>query len=472
MSKINLNTILSGPVGSGRNYLSILYALSIVDGTSLEDLKKLSSKETRQRFNDLTEEGQIFNTSFSENISYEDFLERALGIDDKGQITLQNGLLKYVAMVAKQNLVETYMDQFPGKKFELKYNQLYRAFLKEIKEEKISTFISKADKKFIIHRIEEGGNIYVRGENSFSTYYISRAELKKIFQNGPSFVDDAYDTKHKAQFPLGINPDAYLAVYNTLINFEQDYVNKLLTDKDKLEGEEVVGFELTDTAYELCKTCKKYVLIIEHLDVPNAYKIFGDSIVLLDDNKREGSPEETFIYLQYSKMAFSLPPNLYLIGLTGTTTIDDNPGNLTLLNNFDIINVTPNFKDIWDNEKDSFVEGIDLFKLYNTINRRVDILRPGKFSVNPYMFRPVHDIDSLKDIFKKRLIPQLERALGNDLSIVRLILGKDFIGEKQIDPKVDFMDYDSSLAKLPEKYYEITEISDWTDESFKRIYMN
>ena len=470
MSKINLNTILSGPVGSGRNYLSLLYAISIVDDKSIEELKKLSSKDIRQRFNDLTEEGQIFSTSFSENLGYEDFLERSLGIDASGQITLQNGLLKYVSLLAKQNLVETYMNQFPGKKVELKYNQLYKAFLKDIKEEKITTFISKADKKFIIHKIEDGGNLYVRGENSFSTYYISRAELKKVFEDGPAIVETAHDAKHKSQFPLGINPDAYLAVYNALMNFEQTYVNKLINDKDKLETEEVAGFELTEAAYESCKTCKKYVIIIEYLDVPNAYKIFGDSVVLLDENKRDGRPEQTFIYLQYSKIPFSLPPNLYILGLTGPPALDGNPGNLTLLNNFDIISVSPNFKDIWGEEKDSIIEGIDLFKLYNAINKRVELLSPGKLYVNPYMFKPVLNIDSLKDTFKKRLIPQLERAMSNDLSKVKLILGKDFIGEKKLDPKQDFLDYDEESGVIAGKHFIVTDEAGWTIQAFKRIY--
>ena len=470
MSEINLNTILSGPVGSGRNYLSILYAISIIDSKPLAELKKLSSKETRSRFNDLTEEGRIFNTSFSENLSYEDFIEKTLGYDNKGQVIIQNGLLKTVALIAKQQLVEAYMNQFPDKKFELKYSQLYRAFVKELEEEKIDTFISTADKKFILHRVEDNGNFYVRGENSFSTYYISRAELKKVFDEGPEIMNKMAEPRKKLTNPISFNPDAYLAVYNSLRNFEQEFITELINRKEPIQKEEVVEFEFSDVVTELSKTAKKYVLIIEHLDVENAYRIFGDAVILLDENKRDGQAEETFVYLQYSKMAFSLPPNLYIIGLTGCEMNNANPGNLSMLNNFDIIQVTPNVKDIWEHKKDSIVSGIDLFKMFTAINKRLEILVPDKLYINPYIFKEVNSLDTLKETFQRRVIPQIERALGNDLAKVRMVLGKTFISERTIDPEIDFLDYTEAMGKLPEKHYHITDPDGWNEKGFKQIY--
>lgn len=470
MGEINLNTILNGPVGSGRNYLSILYAISIIDGVSLEELKKLSSKETHKRFNDLTEEGRIFNTSFSENLSYEDFIEKSVGYDPNGQIIIQNGLLKMIALTAKQQLVEAYMNLFPGKKFEVKFSQLYKAFLKEVEDDNISTFISAADKKFIIHKIEDNGNFYVRGENSFSTAYISRAELKKIFDEGPSAMNQLAEPRKKLTDPVSFNPDAYLAVYNAMVKFEQAYVNDLMSRKDQIEKEEAVNFEFSDVVGELSKTAKKYVLIIEHMDVANAFKIFGDTLVLLDENKRDGKAEETFVYLQYSKMAFSLPPNLYLIGLTGTEMNNASSGNLSLLNNFDIILVTPNVKDIWEDEKESIVEGIDLFLLYNTINKRLELLNPDKLFINPYTFKSVKSLTDLRETFQRRIIPQLVRALEGNLSKVRLILGEDFIAERSIDPHTDFLDFTQDLTDIPKKSYFLTDETNWTIKSFKRIY--
>ncbi|HNG07213.1 MAG TPA: hypothetical protein PKU98_11975, partial [Saprospiraceae bacterium] len=93
MSNINLNTIISGSVGSGRNYLSMIYALSIIDGKPVEEILKESSDTLRKRSNELTEEGQIFNIAFNENLRYDDFVEGFMGIDPTGNIIYSNGVL-------------------------------------------------------------------------------------------------------------------------------------------------------------------------------------------------------------------------------------------------------------------------------------------------------------------------------------------------------------------------------------------
>ena len=471
MSNIHINTIISGAVGSGRNYLSIIYALSIIDNKPLEDLIKETSDVVRKRFNELSEEGQIFNATFSENSVYEDFLEGYVGVDANGQMMYTNGVLKTVALLAKQNVVECFIEQMPKKDFQINFNQLYKAFLAELKEGKISNFLSLNNKKYMVHRIEPRGNFYIRGENSFSKYYISRSELKKVFDNGPEIIRAKHDPKNKIVNGTTLNPEPYEAVYNSLIEFEAQYISDLMQKKN-LETEEIGNFDLTQFSKEIDKSCKKFVLIIDHMDVDNASKIFGDSITLLEESRRAGKPEETFIYLPYSKMSFSLPPNLYIIGLIGNENNYSNAGNLALFNNFDIIRVVPNAKDIWNDENDSIVEGVDMHKVIDKINRRMDILLPQTFSINPFIFKSVKTFDDLKEKFEKRLIPQLERAFSGDLAKLRLVIGKDFIGERKINPESDFMNYEQGLVNIPEREFIITNPANWEKDSFKKIYID
>ena len=471
MTNIHINTIISGAVGSGRNYLSILYALSILDQKPIEELQKEPSDLIRKRYNELSEEGQIFNTTLSENSVYEDFLEGYIGVDESGQILYSNGVLKTIALIAKQNIVECFIEQMPKKDFQINFNQLYKAFMTEVKEGNITNFLTQNNRKYMVHRLEPRGNFYVRGENSFSKYYISRSELKKVFENGPEIIRFNQDPKLKSTSGTSLNPEPYEAVYNSLLEFESRYINDLL-QKKKLDTEDVGIFDLSQISAEIDKCCKKYVLIIDHMDVDNASKVFGDSVTLLEENRREGKPEESFIYLPYSKMSFSLPPNLYIIGLIGNENNFSNTGNLSLFNNFDIIKVEPNTKDIWINEKDSVIDGIDMHKLISKINHRMDILLPQTFSVNPFIFKSVKSFEDLKEKFEKRLIPQLERALAGDLSKLRLVIGKDFIGERKIDPSKDFMDYEKGMADIPEREFLITESKVWKKESFKRIYID
>jgi hypothetical protein len=471
MSNIHINTIISGAVGSGRNYLSIIYALSIIDDKSIEDLLKEPSDTIRKRFNELSEEGQIFNCTFSENSVYEDFLEGYIGLDPNGQMLYTNGVLKSVALLAKQNIVGCFIEQMPKKDFQLTFNQLYKAFLEEVKSDKISNFISPNNKKYMVHRVEPRGNFYIRGENSFSTYYISRAELKKVFDNGPEIFNIKHDPKAKTVTGTTLNPEPYEAVYQSLIEFEQMYVNELMQKKN-LDTNDIGNFDLTQFSKEIETCCKKYILIIDHMDVDNAAKVFGDAITLLEESRRAGKPEETFIYLPYSKMSFSLPPNLYIIGLIGNENNYSNAGNLALFNNFDIIKVEPNSKDIWINDAESLVDEIDMHKLINIINHRMNILLPQTFTINPFIFKSVKTLDDLKEKFEKRLIPQLERAFAGDLSKLRIVIGKDFIGEKKIDPEIDFIDYEKEMFAIPEREFIITKSALWTKDSFKRIYIS
>ena len=206
------------------------------------------------------------------------------------------------------------------------------------------------------------------------------------------------------------------------------------------------------------------------MDVANAAKIFGDTVGLLEESRRAGKPEEAFIYLPFSKAPFSLPPNLYMIGLIGNNENYSDAGNLALLNNFEIIQVEQNIHDVWPKDEDHILEGIDLIKMVENINHRMEILLPKTFTVNPYIFKSVKTIDDLRDKFKKRIIPQLERAFSGDLSKLRLVLGKDFIGDRNINPEIDFLDFEYGKFKISDKEFRVTDTAKWTKSSFQRIY--
>ena len=115
-----LNQILYGPPGTGKTWNTVNRALAIIDDKPVEDYENKGRKETKERFDELKQAGQIEMVTFHQNYAYEDFIEgirpvlseKQKTVDgekaDKSDIKyeLSEGIFKRIAKCAEKNRAE------------------------------------------------------------------------------------------------------------------------------------------------------------------------------------------------------------------------------------------------------------------------------------------------------------------------------------------------------------------------------
>lgn len=237
---------------------------------------------------------------------------------------------------------------------------------------------------------------------------------------------------------------------------------------------------------------EKFYLFIDEINRGNVSSIFGELITLIEDDKRLGNENETRIILPYSKSAegFCVPPNLYIIGTMNTADRSVEALDTALRRRFSFQEMLPRpelirpsamycrllweykkvdwevkkykekedvlfdligapneindkKRDIWDQmvkDKthndysyfDSFVfTGIDLSKLLNKINQRIECLLDRDHTIGHSYFMSVISMEDLKDTFKNKIIPLLQEYFYNDYSKIGLVLGNGFVRVKE-----------------------------------------
>lgn len=140
-------------------------------------------------------------------------------------------------------------------------------------------------------------------------------DKKNIILQGSSGVGKSYAAKRLAYSIIGEKDNERVK----MIQFHQSY-----SYEDFIMGyrpkNETDGFELKKGVfYKFCKKAEKdgrdYFLIIDEINRGNISKIFGELFMLIENDKRK---EEYALELIYTNEQFSVPKNLYIIGLMNT----------------------------------------------------------------------------------------------------------------------------------------------------------
>lgn len=471
-----LNLILYGPPGTGKTYQTVNHALSIIENRPLSELALESRKNLRQRYEYYVQSGQIHFVTFHPSFSYEDFVEGIKPVlkEDKILYAIKNGIFKLVCMEARRLLMQTLLGHLPQEQKHVEFNQLYTAFLEYLKSDNFSHFVTPAEKRVFLHKVLPMGNLSLRRENSFSVQTIHKNQLKKIHQTYPSIQQiKNVDVEIRSLIGQG-SPRAYWAVFHAFKTFEEWYMQqpKVEAEENAIEQTTVQELDIPALPKRVLAQCKKIVLIIDEINRGNIPSIFGELITLLEADKREGEAEAVATILPYSKMLFSVPPNLYLIGTMNTTDRSVEALDVALRRRFTFREMLPNTALIPKVAKQPITAGVDLEKLLAAINQRIEVLLDKDYCIGHAYFLNISTLSDLKQVFALKIIPLLQEYFFNDLGKIGLILGRDFIVEKRYSSAAIFADFEHEYAnELAEKrVYALRDIGELEAADFIRIY--
>jgi hypothetical protein len=521
MNNYPLNQIFFGPPGTGKTYNTINEAIRIADPNFYEANKE-DRDQLKTRFRELLikdwknpQKGQISFCTFHQSFSYEDFIEGIKPVVKKQEeiieevsdlkYDIEDGIFKKLADRARYfasgealkdkkriSLAEEDFKTAQFYKLSLgnfsipEDDEIYKYCIQKslisigfmddwdlagITESELYNLaeknkLSKYDPQamaYFIHYLKKGNFVIIsKGKDKARALGVVKGDYR--YQN-----DSPIQYKHFRDVEWIIT-DADIPVEEIYQNaFSQKTIYKLNKDWVKKE------FFVQSSAAPIKEEQPNFVLIIDEINRGNISQIFGELITLIEDDKRERKKEQLEAILPYSKEKFSVPANLYIIGTMNTADRSIEALDTALRRRFTFVEMAPKpwlIKDVGNSKGE--IAGIDLVKLLETINLRIEKLIDKDHQIGHSYFLDIATLKEMKVAFKNKVVPLLEEYFYGDYGKIGLVLGDGFIAEKQKSDFsfADFKGFDEDIkTDLKERrIFEITDPESWSEEVFRKIY--
>jgi 5-methylcytosine-specific restriction protein B len=420
-----LNQIFFGPPGTGKTFNTINKAIEIIENRVLssEELEPKNRIVLKEKFEEYKKAGQIEFVTFHQSYGYEEFVEGIKADLDSDEIKykLEKGIFKKLSNLAELNYRKSTATISTKKDFDTLFKE--QILDKLIDDEKLK--ISTQKKHFFITEVNEKTIFFEKAEGQ-TDHSLSIKTLKEMYETGKN-------EKIKGGLSVYYEPILNLLLENSLF--------------DKFDEEPL----------------KNYILIIDEINRGNISKIFGELITLIEPSKRIGADEEIKVKLPYSNDDFGVAQNLYILGTMNTADRSIALMDTALRRRFEFIEMLPDLETL----KDIKVEDIEISKLLEKINQRVEYLYDRDHTIGHAYFMSLKDnatLVELENIFRNKIIPLLQEYFYDDWEKILMVLGNGFIEKKVI--KDDIFDYKVDDYLEEEKYvYKIKDKFDFS--SFK-----
>jgi 5-methylcytosine-specific restriction protein B len=202
-----------------------------------------------------------------------------------------------------------------------------------IREENPVTAVEKAD---AYTKEDFLGEVYMT-ENKYNTLVSVLKNKKNIILQGAPGVGKTFAARRLAWSIMGVKDDERVE----FVQFHQSYSYEDFIMGYKPAGD---GFALEKGLfYNFCLKAKSdptndYFFIIDEINRGNMSKIFGELLMLVENDYRG-----TDITLAYDKKPFSVPRNLYIIGMMNTADRSLAMIDYALRRRFSFVEMVPGF---------------------------------------------------------------------------------------------------------------------------------
>ncbi|EAK0847137.1 McrB family protein [Campylobacter lari] len=404
-----LNQILYGPPGTGKTYHTIDKALEILG----ENLSNKDRDEKKAKFDEYVKNGQIIFTTFHQSYGYEEFVEGIKPrVDSKEnskevEYEIKDGIFKELCKKALDNYKVSLLTQEEFVKSEDLENKI-EIFLDELVDQQ--KFIEKTQSGGF--KLEEYNEKYrIITDDTNANLYLNLEIFKTLLENKDKIINgrsikQILNHKHRRQID-----SYYFQLVKLFKEREQDYkVDNNSSKKPDL---------------------KPYIIIIDEINRGNVSKIFGELITLIEPSKRIGADEELKVTLPYSKDEFGVPKNVYIIGTMNTADRSITSLDTALRRRFEFVEMMPKSNVLSDN-----CEGVNLQKLLEAINTRIEYLLDREKTIGHAFFIGINNLEKLKNVFQNKIIPLLQEYFYNDYALINAVLNDNgMIFEDKKDDK-------------------------------------
>ena len=327
------NVVLYGAPGTGKTYDVPELAVRLCDPAFMATGPR--REEIVSRYNQLKTEKRIAFTTFHQSLDYEDWIEGLRPVvNENSQVTyeIESGIFKKLCEEAERPVVK-------DKKVGIADNAVvWKVSLAGTGDNPVR---SDCMKNSYIRIGWDGYGPVISDETDWSVYngegkqildaYINKMKIGDIVMScySSQTIDAIGVVAGEYEFEDKFPNYKRVRRVNWLVKNINENIVEMNDGKTMVESSvyRLNSITLNDvksilekynTSSKMEENDKAYVMVIDELNRGNVSKVFGELITLLEADKRKGRINAESVVLPYSKKAFHIPNNVYLIATMNT----------------------------------------------------------------------------------------------------------------------------------------------------------